>query len=97
MKKFLYLVALVIFLVLGITFTIHNPQSISITYYLGITWDGPLVVLVLVSVGVGVIFGSLSGVVARIRLRKTNSRLRKENHLALLGTNRPKELVNSKK
>ncbi len=97
MKKFLYLIALAIFLVLGITFTINNPQSISIKYYLGISWHGPVIVLVLVSLGLGIVVGSLSGLVTRIRLRRTNSRLRKENQLALLGNNRSKDLVNSKK
>ena len=97
MKKFLYLVALAIFLTLAITFTIHNPQSISIKYYLGISWHGPVIVLVLVSLGIGIVVGSLSGWVTRIRLRRTNSRLRKENELVLLGTSESKDLVYSKK
>ena len=78
MKKFFYFLLFLFLVVLGVTFTIQNPQDISIQYYLGLTWRGPLVILVLTSLGIGVVIGSLIGLAKNLRLKRRISRLAKE-------------------
>ena len=79
MKKFLYFIALFFLLVLGVTFTLKNPQSVSLEYYFGLSWKGPLVVVVLASILIGIILGYLSVVARTLKLRQVNSRLEKSN------------------
>ena len=61
MKKFLYFLLFLFLSVLGVTFTVQNPQDVSVQYYLGLNWRGPLVILVLISLAGGIVIGSLSG------------------------------------
>ena len=61
------------------TFTIQNPQDVSVQYYLGFTWRGPLVILVLTSLVIGILIGSLAGLAKNLKLRRRYSRLAKVN------------------
>lgn len=81
---------------LGVTFTIQNPQDISVQYYLGLTWRGPLVILILTSLGIGVVIGSLAGLAKTLRLKRRISRLAKENFETNDGNNHSSVAPNSK-
>ena len=74
MKKFFYFLLFLFLSLLGVTFTIQNPQDVLVQYYLGFTWHGPLVILVAVSLAIGIVIGSLAGLVKNLRLRRRKSR-----------------------
>ena len=79
MKKFLSFLLFLFLGVLGVTFTIQNPQDVSVQYYLGFSWSGPLVILVSISLAIGIVIGSLAGLAKNLRLRRRYSRLAKAN------------------
>ena len=77
MKKFFYFLLFVFLSILGVTFTIQNPQDVVVQYYLGFTWRGPLVILVSASLAIGIVIGSLAALTKNLRLRRRYSRLEK--------------------
>jgi len=77
MKKFFYFLLFLFLFVLGVTFTIQNPQDVFIQYYLGFAWRGPLIILVSASLAIGIVIGFLAGLAKNLRLRKRYSRLAK--------------------
>ncbi|MCH2357794.1 MAG: LapA family protein [Pseudomonadales bacterium] len=79
MKKFFYFLLFLFLSVLGVTFTIQNPQDVVVQYYLGFTWRGPLVILVSASLAIGIVIGSLAALTKNLRLRRRYSRLEKAN------------------
>ena len=96
MKKFFYFLLFVFLSVLGVTFTLQNPQDVLVQYYLGFTWRGPLVIVVLASLAIGIIIGSFAGLVKNFMLKRKCSRLAKAN-LAVAGNkNHPTVVANSK-
>ena len=97
MKKFLYLIALLVLLLLGATFALKNPQDVYIAYYSNLHWEGPLAVLVFASLGAGNILGSLRSVGRNIGMKKKNSRLEKENRSLEAHISRSRDIINSKK
>ena len=86
MKKFFYFLLFLFLSALGVTFTMQNPQDVLVQYYLGFTWRGPLVILVLTSLAIGIGIGFLAGLPKNLRLRRRYSRLAKAN-LAVNGRN----------
>jgi uncharacterized integral membrane protein len=79
MKKFFYFLLFLFLSVLGVTFTIQNPQDVDVQYYLGFTWSGPLVILISASLAIGVVIGSLAGLAKNLRLRRRYSQLLKKS------------------
>ena len=77
MKKFFYFLLFFILFVLGVTFTIQNPQDVSVQYYLGLTWRGPLVILISTILAIGIAIGSLAGLAKNLRLKRKYSRFAK--------------------
>ena len=96
MKKFFYFLLILILFVLGVTFTIQNPQDVSVQYYLGFSWRGPLVILVLASLAIGIVIGCLAGLAKNLRLRRRYSRLAKENTVVTGHKTESTVVVNSK-
>ena len=77
MKKFFYFLFFLFLSILGVTFTIQNPQDVLVQYYLGFTWRGPLVILILASLAIGIVIGALAGLAKNLKLRRRYSRLKK--------------------
>ena len=96
MKKFLYFLLFLVLSVLGVTFTIQNPQDVSVQYYLGFTWRGPLVILVSVSLAIGVVIGCLAGLAKNLKLRRRYSRLAKADPVIAGHETHSTVVVNSK-
>ena len=96
MKKFFYFLLFLFLSVLGVTFTIQNPQDVSVQYYLGFTWRGPLVILVSASLTTGIVIGSLAGLARILRLRRKCSRLAKVNPAVTGHKNHSTVVANSK-
>ena len=96
MKKFFYFLLFLFLSVLGVTFTIQNPQDVVLQYYLGFTWRGPLVILVSASLAIGIVIGSLATLAKNFRLRRRYSRLEKENRAVTDNKKHSTVVANSK-
>jgi uncharacterized integral membrane protein len=79
MKRFFYFLLVLFLFILGVTFTIHNPQDVLVEYYLGFSWRGPLVILVAASLAIGIVIGSLVGLAKNLKLRRRYSRVANAN------------------
>jgi uncharacterized integral membrane protein len=96
MKKFFIFLLFLFLSVLAVTFTIQNSQDVLLQYYLGFTWRGPLIIVVLTSLAIGIVIGSLVGFAKNLRLRRRYSRLAKANALVKGHENHPAVATNSK-
>ena len=96
MKTFFYFLLFLLFSTLGVTFTLQNPQDVLVQYYLGLTWHGPLIILILSSLGIGIVIGSLAGLAKNLRLRRKYSRLAKANPAVTGHENHTTVVANSK-
>jgi uncharacterized integral membrane protein len=67
MKKLLYAVIFLVIFVLGLTFAVRNPDTVHINYYFGIDVELPLTILLLCSLGVGVLIGYLTALTGGAR------------------------------
>ena len=66
----------VIFLLI-LTFALKNTVSVPLTFFFGLQWEMPLIVLMLLFMGVGVILGVLAMVGRLWRLKREISALRR--------------------
>ena len=96
MKKIFYFLLVLFLLILGVTFTIQNPQDVLVQYYLGFTWRGPLVILVLASLSIGIVIGCLAGLSKNLRLRRRYSRIANANSVVTGHENHSTVVANSK-
>lgn len=78
MKRLLYAIAFLVVLVLGLTFALRNPDTVSIEYYLGFRWEGPLAVLLLVTLVVGAVLGWFASLATVVRNRRRLAGARRE-------------------
>lgn len=67
---------LIFVVVLG--FALQNSQVVTLHYFLGYVWEGPLVVLLLAAFVLGALFGLLALLPTLFRLRRERIRLRRE-------------------
>lgn len=76
--RYLYtLLSIVLFFaVLG--FAVKNAEPVTLHYYLGLAWNAPLVLVVLVSFGVGIACGIMACLGIVVRQRRAFSALRHE-------------------
>tara|TARA_B100001123_G_scaffold436598_1_gene567158 strand:- start:842 stop:1138 length:297 start_codon:yes stop_codon:yes gene_type:complete len=79
MKVILYVLTSIVLFLIVFSFIVQNPHDIKIYYYFGMAWDGPIASLLLITLGVGILFGmfasSLSLLKYKIRLIKSSKRL----------------------
>jgi putative membrane protein len=78
MKKVLYLVVTVVVVLLGITFALHNRQTVEIAYYFGLGWNGPLALALLATFAAGAVVGYLMSLRMVVRMQRELVRSRKE-------------------
>ena len=80
MKVAFYVSISFMLLLFVFTFIVQNPHDIQIHYYFGMAWDGPIAVLLLLTLGAGILFGvftsSLILLQLKIRLTKAVKQLR---------------------
>ena len=76
--RYLYLaIKLALFLAI-LSFALVNTDPVTVRYYLGLRWEAPLVVILLVTVGIGAVAGVLVGVMIIVRLRREIAALKRE-------------------
>ncbi len=78
MKRLFYLLIILLLLVVGITFSLKNPQEVAINYYFGLSWSGPMSWLLLVVLAVGSFLGILLTFTWVLRSRRRLSQVKKE-------------------
>ena len=80
MKVVFYVSASIVLILFVFTFVVQNPQDIQVHYYLGMVWDGPIAIFLLITLGVGILVGvfasSLTLLRLKIRLTKVAKQLR---------------------
>jgi len=98
MKKFLYMLVSIALLLVVITFTIQNPDAVEIQYYFGFSWQGPLSIVIVMSLVIGILVGVMGGFAKNLQLRMKYSRIIKdqnrapENQIASQASEAPKRL-----
>ena len=96
MKVVFYVSTSIVLSLFVFTFIVQNPQDIQVHYYFGMVWDGPIAVLLLLTLGGGILFGvfttSLVLLRLKIRLTKVVKQLRAlQSNPAVLGQQITKE------
>ncbi|MAT50418.1 MAG: hypothetical protein CMK32_04445 [Porticoccaceae bacterium] len=81
MSRILSAIALVLLIGVGITFTVLNPQQVTLNYLLG-SLQLPLAVLVVLVLAVGAVLGLLVAGFMILRLKRENRKLRRGTRLA---------------
>ncbi len=82
MKRLFYAVVAVLAALAGITFAFQNQQLVEIRYYFGLAWSGPLALLLLATLAVGVVLGYLAALRRVLRLQRELVRARRELRVA---------------
>jgi lipopolysaccharide assembly protein A len=77
MKTLSWIVKLMLFLG-ALTFAVKNTDMVTVRYYLGFAWQGPLILVILVVFFAGTITGVFASLGHIVRLRREISRLRKK-------------------
>ena len=70
MKKLLYVVVIVAAFLFALSFHLNNPQTVTLSYYMGWQQELPLSILMLVALVIGIIIGWFAGLIRSLRLRR---------------------------
>ena len=80
MKVVFYVSISIVLFLFVFTFIVQNPHDIKVHYYFGMVWDGPIATLLLLTLGVGILFGLFASsfvlLKLKIRLMKVAKQLR---------------------
>ncbi len=69
MKVVFYVSLSIVLFLVGFSFIVQNPHDTKIYYYFGIVWDGPVATLLILTFGVGMLFGALASSVSILKLK----------------------------
>lgn len=78
MKRLYYISLTVIVFFIGLTFAFQNKQSVVLSYYYGWEWEGPLSILMILSLAIGVAVGYLVTFRLVMQARRQLAQARKE-------------------
>jgi putative membrane protein len=78
MKSLIYLLFTLAVLVLGLTFVVKNPAPVDLFYYFGWHWTGPIAVVLLVVLAIGMLLGFLASLALVFRARRRLGQARKQ-------------------
>ncbi len=80
MKVVFYALTSIVLFLFVFTFMAQNSHDIQVHYYFGMVWNGPVAILLLLTLGMGILFGvftsSLILLRLKIRLVRTARKLR---------------------
>ena len=77
MRRIVYSIFFVLVLILGLTFALKNPGEVTLAYYFGWQWSGPLAVVLMLALLVGVCLGWLVSLGWVLRARRELAQLRR--------------------
>jgi uncharacterized integral membrane protein len=69
MKVAFYVSTSIVLLLFVFTFIVQNPHDIQVHYYFGMDWDGPVAILLLLTLGAGILFGLFTSSLILLRLK----------------------------
>ena len=69
MKVVFYVSLSIVLFLFVFTFIAQNPHDIKVHYYLGMVWDGPIAILLLLTLGAGILFGVFTSSLALLKLK----------------------------
>ena len=74
MKVVFYVSTSIVLFLFVFTFIVQNPHDIQVHYYFGMVWDGPIAILLLLTLGAGILFGMFTSslILLRLKIRLTN-------------------------
>jgi lipopolysaccharide assembly protein A len=75
MNAFFWILKIALFL-LALTFAVKNTDLVTVRYYLGAQWQGPLILVILVVFCLGAAAGVMASLAHIVRLRGEIRRLR---------------------
>jgi lipopolysaccharide assembly protein A len=78
MKRVFYVIVAVVILFFGVTFAFQNRQNVDVSYYFGLSWNGPLALALLAAVAIGVGIGFLATLRTALRLQRQVAAARTE-------------------
>lgn len=78
MKRFFYLILMIIVLFLGLSFAYKNAQLVELNYYFNLRWVTPLSLMLLTTFSVGVAVGFLASLRMVIGMQRQLVQSRKE-------------------
>lgn len=78
MKRYLYVLLIVVVVLLGATFTYRNAQPVEFNYYFGVHWVAPLSFMLLTTLTVGAVIGFVASLAMLARMQRQLLRLRRE-------------------
>ena len=70
LKKLLTTVVILIAVGVGVTFAAKNPQSVSLSYYFNLAWEGPLVIALVATLACGVFLGAAPLLLRILQLKR---------------------------
>ncbi|NOZ10095.1 MAG: LapA family protein [Gammaproteobacteria bacterium] len=79
MKRIVYILLTLIVMAIGLTLVIKNPAEVELNYYFGIHWTGPLTLVILGAVFMGLVLGLLGSLVMMLRVRRELAQVRRAN------------------
>jgi uncharacterized integral membrane protein len=79
MKVVFYVATSIVLFLFAFTFIANNPHVVKVYYYFGMGWEGPVAILLLITLSAGIFFGvftsSLILLKLKMRLTKTVKQL----------------------
>jgi len=78
MIRVFYVVVAVVILFFGVTFAYQNRQTVDVSYYFGLSWNGPLALALLAAVAIGVAIGFLATLRTVLRQQRQLAAARNE-------------------
>lgn len=79
----------IIYKILGITlfvllmgFALKNAYPVTLFYYLGLSWQAPLSLILFITLLIGIVAGLIAIVPTLVRQRRELNKLRKENAIS---------------
>ncbi len=78
MKTLFNLLLIIVLVVVGVTFHLHNQDTVTVKYYFDIERSVPMSLLLLATLLIGVVLGYLGTLKSVFRARRQLSRSRKE-------------------
>ena len=89
LKKFLTTVVILTAVVVGVTFAAKNPQTVSISYYFDLVWEGPLVIALVVALVAGVVLGGIPSLLRIFQLKRKVNALSSAGSVGARSTSAP--------
>lgn len=77
MKKLLYVIVILVFFLFGLSIFYNNPQNIELKYYMGLSTEQPLTIVLLIIFIAGIIVGYFASLIKSLKLRRRLSKANK--------------------